>query len=93
MKKIAKYATGALAVAGLASGLGGMTAATASAAELPPYDCAVALPLLDQNNPIIVGALGCKDNTEKFLEQKGGGADKGGDVEAGGTVVSGKVVR
>ncbi|MER6605757.1 hypothetical protein ABT282_07530 [Streptomyces sp. NPDC000927] len=89
MKKIAKYATGALAVAGLASGLGGMTAATASAAELPPYDCAVALPLLDQNNPIIVGALGCKDNTEKFLEQhQGQGDDKGGE-QGGGVNVGG----
>ncbi|MBD3004550.1 hypothetical protein [Streptomyces sp. 5-10] len=83
MKKITKYTTGALAVAGLATGLGGLTATTASASELPPYDCAIALPVLEQQNPMLLLGAGCKDNTEKFLEKAGGG-QAGGDEQGPG---------
>jgi hypothetical protein len=91
MKKIAKYATGAMAVASLATGLGGLTATSASASELPPYDCALALPLLEQQNPMILLGAGCKDNTAKFLEkQQGGGGEETPAPAPGGDEGPGK---
>ncbi|MBD3004547.1 LPXTG cell wall anchor domain-containing protein [Streptomyces sp. 5-10] len=80
-----KNLTRAAAVFGAAAVIAGpLTAASASATELPPYDCAVALPLLDQENPILLGALGCKDNTEKFTaEHAGSGDESGGGPDSG----------
>ena len=68
MNKLTKYTSGALAAVGMAAGMGAV-AAPAIAAPLPPYDCTVAIPLLEESNPIVLGAVGCKDNTQKFLEE------------------------
>jgi LPXTG-motif cell wall-anchored protein len=82
-KNLARVAAALGAAAAIA---GPLTAANASAAETPPYDCAVALPLLDQENPIVLAALGCKDNTAKFTAEHAGADTGSGDSGTGGGI-------
>ncbi|MER6605760.1 LPXTG cell wall anchor domain-containing protein [Streptomyces sp. NPDC000927] len=80
-----KNLTRAAAILGAAAAIAGpMTAASASASELPPYDCAIALPLLEQENPLLLAGIGCKDNTAKFVaDHSESGAPQGGGNDSG----------
>lgn len=59
----------AIATAAVLAGFAGMAvlgaAAPASAGELPPYKCAVDLPLLQKEQPILLGGLFCEEKKEK----------------------------
>ena len=77
MNKIAKVALSAVGAVGAVAAV----AAPASAGTpLPPdgvdkYDCLVSVPLLDQTNPLVVGALACNG---KKAEDQAPGHDQDG---------------
>jgi hypothetical protein len=67
--KLKAFAGGVAIAALAATGAGLATAGTAAAAEeakpnLGPYDCMLSLPLLAEEDPLLVGGLMCKGPIE-----------------------------
>lgn len=73
MNKIAKLAVGTIAAVGA---IGAIATPASAGSPVPPegvekYDCMLSLPLLDQANPLFLGAVACNGKKEEAKKDEG----------------------